>query len=383
MKPLKQLLQVKIPIWLYFLLALVYMLTVYFSPTINSVLTHKIENRQSGERLGKYEQFSASYESLLHTTDVVDMSGGKTSFVTGSKNGTIKLWSSDGILERTFSYHFAAITSLLQLGDQLIVSADENGYVYLVDIPRNSLQTIIECNSPVRSLTSYRENIYGITRNGDLFIWNNITQKLDKHLIFEESRKKEIVAICASKFYLFCASSDSNIYVFERESFTEVEQLRRHEDQLKTISVYNEEILVSIDRENELIIWDLNTLKYKTQLSVDHSVGENELIVHSGFIYLASQHSKLVLVYKLGNDNQYLVANRPWLVFHGSFFHESIYVLDKYLYAGSTKGNLEVWNIDEKILDEIRMKKNKLSDRAVDSIILDGKTSLILKQNHT
>lgn len=337
---------------------------------------------------------------------------------TGSKDGSIIVWTYNGIFIKRFDIHASSITDIaIDLNNKYLYSSDDNGYIYKIYIDNSLVIKSYQQNSFVTCLSylKNRNNEYLLagSKNGDLIIFDtslNVIKKIgyiNKYpiKIVPSARPNQCFVAFRKKDFQNDSINEnkSNIEIIDLNNFNNY-PLSPYFDNLSDLYISKDSTrLLSASADNNTIrvfdgirLIELNSFKIAFKPSVVFMSANNKLIgiasAESGEAQLRRHTGESLMDYSLKTDkiifgefNDDITRIHLCSVdgvfnvydFNGNYrenrgvyasFAEKIsciHITDSIIYSGTFNGKISFFNYKNKtynfLSDSFNVKVNKIS----------------------
>jgi WD40 repeat protein len=207
--------------------------------------------------LSTVNTWTAHSDSLMS----VSFSPNSQLIVTGSKDKTVKLWTSEGRLLQTFVGHQGWVNSVSFSPDgRIIASASDDGTVKLWNLQGRLLKTIIAHNAYVLGV-SFSPDGHTIASAGydnTVKLWSREGILL-KTLLKGSSDSVTSVVFSPNGQLIASASYDGYVKLWSRHNGTLLKTLLGHQDGVMSIRFSpDSRVLASASRDQKVILWNLD-----------------------------------------------------------------------------------------------------------------------------
>ncbi len=325
-------------------IAVIWLITFYFQPLIVDYSARVLEKILMNEGLEKYKSPSSPDGIDKHDDDIGAIFVNNQYIVSASDDSFLKVWRKvNGTLAFSLRYHTKAVQAVISYDSRYIISGGNDSLVIIADLEKKEVHKLRGHSASVLALTVKDGKIYSASSDGEIIIWDLLSHEIENRA---KVHRKAIYSLSISNGSLLAASEDKSISILERNSLTYSNKLMGHKKSVKSVFSYGSDMLVSSGKDKQLIIWDSHSAEKIFQLALENRASMNELFVYDKKLFVASGQSNEIFIYELNKDYT-LRTNPPPQKLIGNSDHESIFVKGKCLYAGTTDGTIEVWNIYE------------------------------------
>ncbi|WP_413163153.1 eIF2A-related protein [Capilliphycus salinus ALCB114379] len=207
--------------------------------------------------VSEVETWTAHNESVMS----VSFSPDSELMVTGSKDKTIKLWTSKGRLLRTFKGHQGWVNSVSFSPDgRMIVSASDDGTVKLWNLRGKLLKTISAHEAYVLGVSFSPDGrmIASAGYDNTVKLWSREGVLLET-LLKGSSDSVTSVVFSPDGQLIASASYDGYVRLWSRHNGTLLKTLLGHHDSVMSISFSpDSKVLASASRDRKVILWNLD-----------------------------------------------------------------------------------------------------------------------------
>ncbi|WP_152983550.1 nSTAND1 domain-containing NTPase [Lyngbya aestuarii] len=210
-----------------------------------------------------FHRFSTVKTWTAHSDSLMSVSFSPNSqfIVTGSKDKTVKLWTSEGRLLQTFVGHQGWVNSVSFSPDgRMIASASDDGTVKLWNLQGRLLKTIIAHNAYVLGV-SFSPDGHTIASAGydnTVKLWSRDGILLET-LLKGSSDSVTSVVFSPNGQLIASASYDGYVKLWSRHNGTLLKTLLGHQDGVMSISFSpDSRVLASASRDQTVILWNLD-----------------------------------------------------------------------------------------------------------------------------
>ncbi|MCX7953613.1 MAG: hypothetical protein N3A01_00310 [Bacteroidales bacterium] len=219
---------------------------------------------------------------------------------TGSKDGSVIAWTYNGIFLKRFDFHSSAITDIIaDLNNSFLYTADQNGFIFKININNSSVVSSFKTETPVTCLLYARnktkEYVIAGFQNGNISIFDtalNIVRSFNYYnkypIKIVPSKKQHQYFVGFKKNETFSDSvneSKSNIEIIDLDNF-KCYPLSPYFDNLSDLFLSRDSTrLISASSDNNTIrvfdglrLIELNSFKVNFKPSVVFMSNNNKLI---------------------------------------------------------------------------------------------------------
>ena len=218
---------------------------------------HRLLTPISPEPFSEVKTWTAHNDSVMS----VSFSPNSQLIVTGSKDKTVKLWTSEGRLLRTFEGHRGWVNSVSFSPDgRTIASASDDGTVKLWNLRGKLLKTILAHDAYVLgvSFSPDGRTIASAGYDNTVKLWSREGILLET-LLKGSSDSVTSVVFSPDGQLIASASYDGSVRLWSRHNGTLLKTLLGHRDSVMSISFSpDSKVLASASRDQKLILWNLD-----------------------------------------------------------------------------------------------------------------------------
>lgn len=344
-KPKKSILKSKKPLIITGITGTVVIVTslvLFFQPLINEGVVPLIRSFFSDESVSGYINYPDSpTDNNKHHEDVGAIFVTEKEIITGSDDNLIKVWSRNGQLKFTLSYHSGDVQTLYAQGD-LIVSGGNDKTIVIWNRKTNKIKKLQKHSGSIFKVLVHNGKIYSASADTTIKVWDlqsgDLLDTLTGH-----SNKVNGLAIIKKK--LISISKDKTVRIWDIATHKMEKILLGHSRDIRGLAASENGIIVTSDTQRNMILWDLISQTKIDDTKTPAEIRMNELLIHNNTIIGASGASPTIYFYT--NKKPITITKEMEA---GNFEIESLFIYRKCLFGGTTEGTIAVWNIESRAL---------------------------------
>lgn len=320
-----------------------WILTLYFQPLIVDKVSSWLERSSDGKDLEKYKCYPSSSGKDQHDDDVGALHVSKSLILSGSDDNLIKVWDRNtGTLTFSLNYHSDDLQTLILYGDNFIISGGNDKLIYIADLHKNRVYKLKGHKASVLSLAIQGNKVFSASSDGEIKVWDIYSRQLENTI---KTNNKTIYSISVTTGNIIAASEDGTISLWDRGTLKHETNMLGHKRAVKAVHTSGNDIAVSSAKDKQAIIWDLHSADEIARLDLSFRASMNEIFLSGHTLFVASGQNEEIHVFALGSDYAPISPN-PTRVFKGNHDHESLFVKENCIYAGTTNGTIEAWSME-------------------------------------
>ena len=299
-----------------------------------SLIGNIYEGREHNRLLG--------HDSLIYS---VSISNDDKTIVSGSQNGTIKLWNMEtGEEIRSLTGHKSSVLSVnISKDGKTIVSGSQDGTIKLWNL---------ETGEEIRTLTGHKSFVYSVNISNDgktivsgssdntVKVWNLETGEEIRTLIGHESWVFS-VSISNDSKTIISGSNDKTIKVWNLETGEEIRSLTGHDDLVFSVSISKDnKTIVSGSLDETIKVWNLETGEEIRSLTGHNAPVLSVSISQDGKTIISGSYDNTVRVWNLktGEEMLSLTGHDNWV--------RSVSISQDGRTIVSGSRTIKIWNVE-------------------------------------
>jgi hypothetical protein len=226
-----------------------------------------------------------------HNAVVISLVVHGDKLISGLAETTIKVWKTDTwACERTLQGHIGGVNSLVMHGDKLISgSDDETIKVWSTDTYTRE-RTLEAHDDTVNSLVVYGDKLISGSEDGSIKVWSTETWVCEHTVGALEGRDDAVLSLLVHGDKLMSGSNGGTIRVWSTDTWACERTLEGHRNAVFSLVVHGDNLISSSD-DHTIKVWNIDTWVCERTLEA-HDSGVNCLVVHGDKLLSSSDDRK-------------------------------------------------------------------------------------------